>query len=123
MSLLPIQTFNLSNTKQLQVVNGHFKVDVAVWLFLNSPALVKNGCLVLRYFDGNSYKTKTLDKLLQPSAANTLLSARVSLPAALKNTELELCVSIEGSSFKLDSVHWSPIIDPIKIAPRTLYAA
>ena len=123
MTFQTLKTLNLQQTGPLRVVNGHIDVDIAVWLRLETPSLLTSGQLLVRYVDGKSMNTQVLDTLTNPTKESALLSARLKLPIALKNTPVELGVDINGSRFKLDSIHCSPINAKPQANSAPLYVA
>lgn len=119
-----LQTITFRDIQNLRVSDGYVSADIAVWLKIERPAAVSAGRLFLRYFASTGYREISLDRLIQPLGSPALLSARARLPVELRNTPLTLCVEVNGSTYKVDTVHFSALVDePKKSSEKTLYAA
>ena len=118
-----LTTFSFRNTPDLKVENGFIFADIAVWVVLDQPKKMSQGRMYLRYFDGTRYKEMDLDRLRPTVAPNALMAARIRLPALLRNETIEVLVDIDGSAFKVDSVHLSAITEKPIMATRKARAA
>lgn len=104
----PVKTMDLSTVPNIDINQGTFKVDIAVWLKIEKPAQVIGGKLKLKYTQGNQYKTMLIDKLTYPTSNSALLSGTVSLPGGMRNSNIQFFVEISGSNYKVDHVHCLP---------------
>jgi hypothetical protein len=124
-STTELKQFSFRDVSDLKNTGGYISADIAAWINIERPGDITNGRLFIRYFSGTGYRTIELDKLLKPVGSPALLSARASIPAELLQAQLSLCVEINGSSFKVDTVNIKPILEPTaaKAKKGLLYAA
>jgi hypothetical protein len=119
-----LKTISFRDIQNLRLNDGYVSADIAVWLTLERPADVTSGRLFLRYFANTGYREIILDRVVQPIGSPALLSARARIPIELRNTPMTVCLDLNGSAYKLDTVHVQPLLDGTKnTAERTLYAA
>lgn len=104
----PIAALPLATIENIDMTQGTFRIDVAVWLKIEKPDQVIGGKLKLKYSNGSQEKTMLVDKLVHPASNNAMLSGSVSLPASMRNSDIQFFVEISGSSYKVDHVHCLP---------------
>lgn len=119
-----LRTISFKEETKLDTRDGFIKANVAAWLSLDDAGLLQRGRLYLKYFSGMGYKTIELDEIKQPTRAQALLSAQASIPAELKNLQFTVCVDVDGTEFRVDTL----FIEPVKLrTPRkrrkSMYAA
>lgn len=123
-SIKELLRINFNDFDNLDTRNKIMSADVAVWVKIEAPSQVKTCRLFLRYFAGTGFREIELDHLNHALGTPALLSARAQLPVELQQMSFSLCVEIEGSDYKVDTVHFLPLrLKQEKTKSQSLYAA